>query len=221
MFRHKHRHEHRHRHNHSMFILSDGECENMCLSMCADDKFEDMNVSSSVCLSTCMKVCTRGKFKAVALEDDDEGQTSDDKRSRTISDDKRSTSATQSCPPEANCDVNLDQLSFDELKSLYNNMQEIHLSSNVDSSVVQQNKELSMLKELIEDLATKTSKDDDIVIALEAIVLVLFVCKPIVMYYIQAKYNAPAPHVRSNDEQVDEQTKEPSSDDKYLVYSGV
>ena len=213
MFRHKHHHEH-HKHNHSTFMLSEDDCENLCLSICIDDKFEGINVSSSICTSTCMKVCSRGKFKAVAIEDEVESKTLDSQRQKTMLDNQRQKT-TQSCPPEANCDVNLDQLSFDELKSLYNNMQAIHLSSNVDSTVAQQNKELSVLKELIEDLATKTSKDDDIVIALEAIVLVLFVCKPIVMYYIQAKYNAPAPHIRSNDEQ----TIEPDDKDRYLEYA--
>jgi hypothetical protein len=155
-----------------------------------------------------MKVCTRGKFRGAYVLNDVSSDMPDvepnTKRQTNPSlDVDSSTSSSQVCPPEANCDVNLDQLTFEQLKSLYNNVNRQLLSqtSNTQSieQTVGQNKELTVLKELIQELSTKTSKNDDIVIALEAIVLILFICKPIIMYYIQAKYNAPEPHVRSKD----------------------
>lgn len=82
--------------------------------------------------------------------------------------------------PESNCAEN--SMSTDEIVKMKLK------SAEIDSKYI-----ISRIDEL-KMQSDKNSTESLIVMALEALILVLYLMKPVVMYFIQAKYNAPAPH---------------------------
>ena len=82
--------------------------------------------------------------------------------------------------PESNCAemyMNTEEVIKNKLKS-----------AEIDSKYI-----IERLNEL-KVKSDKNATDSLIIMALEAVILVIYLMKPVIMYFIQAKYNAPAPH---------------------------
>lgn len=158
------------------------ECDELCSNVCSSLENKTTPININICMTSCQKVCSKRSGKIYMFEEPDVVNTCESESNEDAT---------------SNCEINLNQLSFNDLKTLYKN--------TLSMKTQQTSFDTSDIKDLLQSLSSSTKKDNTTLIILESVVLALFICKPILMYYIQAKYKADAPHVRQIDELVEDQ----------------